>query len=609
MFKRTIVNLILVLVMLLTVGVSAVSGAPPAQEEVTYTVKLGDNLWNLAEKYLGSGPAYWAIAGATNARHDEDASFAYIEDPNLIHPGWKLLIPSTEEAEESVTLPTPKSGGTFTVGTTGDILDFNAYWLSFFNYPTQHQLYDRLLIYDENLNAIPRLAESWTLSGDELTLTFNLRQGVKWHNGREFVADDVVANFERAMVKETGGNIFGKVQSVGSVEALDDYTVVVQFDRPTPDMFDIFADFSMMAPESFDEIKSSAIGTGPFKLMEWIPGDHATFVRNEDYWAEGLPYLDEVIFKPYTDAEALVTALEEGLVDAAIAVPFKFYGRVLDAGLKTDFGPDGALIWNLLLRPPDPDQPQGPLSLKPFRQAINYAIDRETMVEQALYGVGKRTVVHWPEHSSAYFEEYADYYTFDLDKAKELLEEAGVTFDENGTALWEGEPIVMEAITQAPRPATTDMAQILKADLNKIGVDIEIVPLDFSVYRPRHLGTAENPCSTYELNFAAAGRMHLDPMGLFLNTPYRISGSPTFCKEPFPDYWQEYIELVGAAGSTADVDEREAHFKALEVIMLEESWQVPTSWYYTTFAYQPYVKGFEVSMGVEIVARNAWLDK
>ena len=96
MLKRTFVNLILVFAVLLTLGVSAASAAPPAQEELTYTAKLGDNLWTLAEKYLGNGPAYHAIVAATNAKHGEDSSFASIHDPNLIQPGWKLLIPGAK---------------------------------------------------------------------------------------------------------------------------------------------------------------------------------------------------------------------------------------------------------------------------------------------------------------------------------------------------------------------------------------------------------------------------------------------------------------------------------------------------------------------------------
>ncbi len=129
MFKRTLVNLFLVFTILLTLGVSAASGAPPAaevlaQEEMTYTVKLGDNLWVLAEKYLDSGPAYWAIVGATNAK-EEDTSFAHIEDPNLIHPGQKLLIPGAVEPFKAryETYPQPvgpPENGILTLNIPGD---------------------------------------------------------------------------------------------------------------------------------------------------------------------------------------------------------------------------------------------------------------------------------------------------------------------------------------------------------------------------------------------------------------------------------------------------------------------------------------------------------
>ena len=107
--KKALTNLVLALAALLTL-VSTASGVPSgaevlAQEEMTYTVKLGDTLWTLAEKYLGSGRDYWAIFGATNAKHDEDSSFAYIENPNLIHPGWKLLIPPPTATPQPTSVP------------------------------------------------------------------------------------------------------------------------------------------------------------------------------------------------------------------------------------------------------------------------------------------------------------------------------------------------------------------------------------------------------------------------------------------------------------------------------------------------------------------------
>lgn len=107
MLRRTLINLVLVLAMLLTLGLSVVSAAPPAQEELTYTIKLGDTLWALGEKYLGSGFAWPAIMAATNQKNIEDSTFAYIGNADVIHPGWKLAIPSQEDAEAFLAIYDP----------------------------------------------------------------------------------------------------------------------------------------------------------------------------------------------------------------------------------------------------------------------------------------------------------------------------------------------------------------------------------------------------------------------------------------------------------------------------------------------------------------------
>jgi basic membrane protein A len=117
---KKIVNVTVVVGLLLGLWVTAASAAPAAQEEITYTIKLGDNLWTLAEKYLGAGPAYWAIVGATNTKHREDESFAKIDFPSVIHPGWKILIPSAEEAEAFLKAKPIKAGQVTDVGGIDD---------------------------------------------------------------------------------------------------------------------------------------------------------------------------------------------------------------------------------------------------------------------------------------------------------------------------------------------------------------------------------------------------------------------------------------------------------------------------------------------------------
>jgi len=119
MLRKKLFNLVLLVVMLATLGVNVANAAPPAQEEVTYTVKLGDNLWTLAEKYLGSGSIYRAIVMATNAKNLEDSTFAKISNPNLIQPGWKFLIPSAEKAKEL--MATWSAGAVFKVGQVTDM--------------------------------------------------------------------------------------------------------------------------------------------------------------------------------------------------------------------------------------------------------------------------------------------------------------------------------------------------------------------------------------------------------------------------------------------------------------------------------------------------------
>ncbi len=510
------------------------------------------------------------------------------------------------EADDMAKEEGPRRGGSLVVGTTDDIINFDAFSLGFVSYPMQNQCYDSLILYDKRLNIVPRLATAWETNDEGTAVTLTLREDVVWHNGRAFVADDVVQNIERALVPDTGSNVHGMVQTVTGAVANGDHSVTITFAAPTPNMFDILNVMRIMAPESFDSLASSCMGTGPFVLQQWIPGDILTFTRNEDYWDEGRPYLDEVSFKPFDDLEALVTALETGIIDAAIAVPPKDYQRLLDAGVEVEFG-QGGLLYSITVNPPDPDQPEGALNDKRVRQALCWAIDRDAIVDQALFGVGGATVVAFPDYSVAYFADMADHYSFDLEKSAALLDEAGwIDSEGDGVRDKNGVKLVLNTITIQAFPETTDIGTILEADLATIGVEVDVEPLDSATYGPRHLGTPETDGSAvFDLDVTFVGRQHLDPMGLFDNSPYRPRSSPIFPRGDFP---AGYVENLQVAGSTFDREERRTAFRKVNEILLDACVNIPVSWKYTLFARQANVQGLEWTVNDELMAGGAWLE-
>lgn len=496
--------------------------------------------------------------------------------------------PAAPEATAAPAAGEPQRGGEAIVGLNADILNFNGNQLSFVNYPVFRQCYNRLVKYDLSMQPQPELATSWSWSDDNLTFTMELRQGVKFHNGRDFVADDVVQNFEFASNQETGANLFPRMGNIAEVKAIDTDTVEITFSKVTPNFIDTLDSLSIMAPESFATIGQGCIGTGPFKFVEWIPGDRVVFERNPDYWREGLPHLDRLTFKPFTDAEALSTALETGTIDGGIVLPYRDYER-LQAVADIQRGYAGSLLYVLVLNPPDPDKPDNPLSKKEVRQAIHYALDRQAIIDQAFFGVGEATVLPFPETSLSYFPELKDSYGYDLDKARELLAQAGYP-----------DGFELEIIATTGFPELVDASQILKGDLEQIGIRTSVVPMENAVWTPRLLG------GDYQATFTFIGRSHKDPSGLFDNSPFRIANSPVWPAGDFPAGYKESLE---EANSISDQSRRQELFRTVQEIMLDQSVQVPVSWRFTLFGSTPTLKGMSHTVDDEVELENAWVEK
>ncbi len=333
-------------------------------------------------------------------------------------------------------------------------------------------VYDTLVQPAEDLSMEPALAEDWTISPDNLTWTFTLRQGVTWHNGREFVADDVVYSFQRIIDEGLNGWRFGSVESV---TAPDDSTVEITLTRPSPNLLVSIAGFKGMAivPREIVEdgtIATNPIGTGPFRFVSQSPDQGIVLEANPDYWRsdEGLPMLDGIRFVQIPDAGTKLTALRTGEVHWIDAVPPQdIENLTAEDGITLGRVPGGDYHYFAL------NQSTPPLDDVRVRQAIAMAIDRGVITEAAQFGAATPNQTAIPASNAAWYFDYAPYQPADLVGAQALLDDAGV----NG--------LTIEFLVTSDFPETVTQAQVIAAQLAAIGITVEITDVDFNTWLDR----------------------------------------------------------------------------------------------------------------------------
>ncbi|MBV9582326.1 MAG: ABC transporter substrate-binding protein, partial [Chloroflexi bacterium] len=326
-------------------------------------------------------------------------------------------------------------------------------------------VFDRLILLDDSLNWQPRLAESWDITPDYTRFTLHLRKNVQYHSGREFTSDDVVWNLNRVKDPSVGGGIFASyVAPIQSVENPDKYTIVITARQPYPYISHILQTMNMLDPVTMQQPDgvNNPVGTGPFRFVEYAQGDHLTLAKNPNYWRSGLPYLDQLQMPIFTDPQTMVTSLESGSLDAAVNVALRDAARLQNDDhyqviVNKNSGASYAIICNTTA---------DPTSNKALRQAVQYSIDRQRIADTVLLGLGAPNNLPWFPTSPAYDAAKDRTYTFDLDKAKSLLQQTGLStpsIDVNySTAIAEFGAI----------------AQIIQADIARIGVTLNLKPTD-----------------------------------------------------------------------------------------------------------------------------------
>lgn len=339
----------------------------------------------------------------------------------------------------------PKQGGTLIIGldSEADFLDNQAAggWVT---WRVNKNMFDAL--FTENLTVsdkavpdiIPELAESHSVSDDGMEWTINLRQGVKFQDGTDFNAEAVKWNIERMWDKDSeqysakaGGCTAFSWQTLDKVEVVSEHTVKLIMSKPFGEFLGKQVDggcgnVSLMSPANWqkwgnESVGEHPVGTGPFKFVERVRGEKIVMERFDDYWGASsgdpryhAPYVDRLIFVPYTDAASRVAALESGEIDIAMSLPPDSVRRLEDEGYTVKQGPSPHIAYlSLNMNEPCMDDPN-------YRKAIEHAIDREGLANTLLRGTAQAAYGFLVPGNAAFDPDYKPY-PYDVDKAKELI--------------------------------------------------------------------------------------------------------------------------------------------------------------------------------------------
>lgn len=484
------------------------------------------------------------------------------EDPDAV----------TEEAPEDteeVTDDDPAEGGVVTVARSADVDNLDPHLATAFQSRQALELiYETLTEFDENLEVQPGLAEDWEFSDDGLTLTFDLRDDVRFHDGEELSAADVVATVERLTDPDSGAVAGINFAAIDGVEAPDDDTVVLSLSEPDVSLLAAFADANAAVVQASriedGTVGDEPIGTGPFVFDDWQQGEAFVLAANDDYHREG-PYLDGVEIRVEPEQASIAAGMQAGSYHIGVIEDPNIVLTLPED--QFDIQRPDALAYHVLMLNQDVE----PFDQLEVRQAIACAVDRQGVVDSAALGEGRVTGPFTaPEWQFDPFEGLpCD--APDPEAAEQLLADAGY---EDGLSI--------EMIINADGYANAvSEAQALEAQLSEVGINLDLAVLESGVYVQRWIDV------DFEIALARNGGRP-DPHHMYARY-FHSDGDLNYVATHGSD---QLDELVETGRMTEDADERQAVYQELSETLVREA---PWTWLYTGFEYrvvQPEVDGF-----------------
>jgi peptide/nickel transport system substrate-binding protein len=495
--------------------------------------------------------------------------------------------------EARAATPAPKHGGTLVGAQDVDPVSLDPHTSSnFSSLVAYEQIYESLTAYDERLKIIPALAERWEVTNGGQSVTFHLRPNVRFHNGQTMTADDVKYSIDRVLDPKTTSLWRSWFDPVLEVRVVDPLRIQVALKAPYPGLLGAFAGMrgSGIMPKGLAErenLKIRAIGTGPFRLVEYVPQDRISYVRHADYWDRPLPYLDAVTFKIVPEENARLAALRAGQVQYA---PLTAQGAAQVRGAASVTLLQGPTAWvevhaiNVAVKPLDDAR---------VRKAMRMAVDTNEVIQKAAFGAG----VPCGPIPTGYADWYLDpealpYRRADLAGAKKLLAEAGYP---NG-----GFKIQVKCTPQYPFEVASTL--VVQDALKALGIGVDVVQLEWGAFISDTKTAITSGGSQGGEIFANGATFKSDPDGYVY--PYFDSRG----SQNFGGYQNAILDrLMEQARSISNHDQRKSLYREIQTILLEQSpW-----WWYTRFnieALAANVRGYVQSFtGRRIFLRRAWL--
>jgi peptide/nickel transport system substrate-binding protein len=495
------------------------------------------------------------------------------------------LWPALRPAGPAAWAAAERRGGTLTVGINTDLVSLDPNDIVFANVPMFFQVYNYLVKYTTTLQARPDLAEFWDPAKDGMSVVFRLRDGVRTHSGGTFGADALIANFRRTKEKATGGGLFSRLADWESADRVDARSVRFRFSHPHPDYLAQIARWGMVDPAAFAGVKNKGGGTGPFRVQEWVPGDHITFARFDGYWQQGLPLLDRVVCRVYSDPQALENAFQAGTIDVAHTIVNKDVGRLRQAGFRITPAPVPNEYYVLVINTRRP-----PFDNLRVRQAVQLLVDRATVVRTVLGGVGAPVAQMVTPASPGYDPALDTEYGYNPAKAKQILASAGA-----------GRPARLTLLTSTSTPELPQIAQIIQADLKQAGLDVEITIHEPAQYFPPYFA------GNFDLSLSFLTLATIDPTDFTISSAFRTDGTNPAWLQTGPP--REYVEGLQSLNATPGMRERWTRLRGVIRYILGQAWAVPVALRLPTYGLGKGVEGFDVDPQMLIQLKGAWLNR